>query len=820
MANILDKLFNVDKKRLAEVTKKARPVEAYAEQMAALSDEQLKHKTIEFKERIAGGESLDALLPEAFATVREAAKRVIGEYPFFVQLLGGVALHQGDIAEMKTGEGKTLTSILPVYLNALTGKGVHVVTVNEYLAERDSKWMGDIHRFLGLTVGLNLRRMTPREKRAAYACDITYTTNSELGFDYLRDNMVTDVNNRVMRGLNMALVDEVDSILIDDSRTPLIISGGERQTANLYLAADKFAKRCKEFKCEEGKEEYYAAHPEEKDGDYEIDIKSKTVTLTEKGIAKAEQMFNISNLFDVEHTQLVHHINQAMRANYTMSNNVEYMVKDNQVVIIDQNTGRMMEGRVFSDGLHQAIEAKEGVTIKQETTTLATITYQNFFRLYNKLCGMTGTAKTEEEEFFDIYNMRVIEIPTNKPVIREDCPDAIYGTKKAKFEALTKEVMERQAKGQPVLVGTISVETSEFLSKMFTQRRIKHEVLNAKNHEREAHIIERAGQRGAVTIATNMAGRGTDIKLGEGVRELGGLAVLGSERHESRRIDNQLRGRSGRQGDPGLSRFYVSLEDDLMIRFGGERLSGLFGQLGDTPIESKAVTKSISSAQKRVEGHNYDIRKSLLDYDDVLRQQREIMYDQRNIVLENDDVHTIVHEMFDRIAVDKVKAYTDFSSKNEEVDEAGLAESLQKLGLLESEVSAEDFIGHSIGEIEKTVSDKLWNNYDEKVLPYMDQYAKFEKTMVLRCIDRSWINHIDQMDKLRNGIHLRSYAQENPLKAYVSEGYEMFEDMMSNISRDVVNYCMALRIEVREAPVKPVKLAKAERKQKKHDGTI
>ncbi|MDD6467698.1 MAG: preprotein translocase subunit SecA [Erysipelotrichaceae bacterium] len=796
MASILDKLFNVDKKRLDEVTKKAKPVEDYAQQMAALSDEELKAKTTEYKERIANGATLDELLPEAFATVREAAKRVIGEYPYFVQLLGGVAMHQGDIAEMKTGEGKTLTSILPVYLNALSGEGVHIVTVNEYLAERDSKWMGDIHRFLGLTVGLNLRSMTPREKRAAYACDITYTTNSELGFDYLRDNMVTDVNNRVQRGLNFALVDEVDSILIDESRTPLIISGGEKQTANLYLAADKFAKRCVEFKPEAGKEDEYSEHPELKNGDYEIDIKSQTVTLTEQGVRKAEQMFNISNLFNVEHTQLVHHINQALRANYIMTRDVEYMVKDGAVVIIDQNTGRLMEGRVFSDGLHQALEAKEGVRIKQETSTLATITYQNFFRLYKKLCGMTGTAKTEEEEFLSIYNMRVIEIPTNRPVARIDEPDAVYGTKKAKFEALTKEVQKCQETGQPVLIGTISVETSEFLSKMFKSRRIKHEVLNAKNHEREAHIIEKAGQKGAVTIATNMAGRGTDIKLGEGVLELGGLLVLGSERHESRRIDNQLRGRSGRQGDPGRSRFYVSLEDDLMVRFGGERMKGLFNQLDDMPIESKAITKSISSAQKRVEGYNFDVRKALLDYDDVLRQQREIIYDQRNIVLENDDVHTIVHEMFDREAVKKVRAYTDFSTKNESVDEEGLADSIQKLGLLESELSAEDIKGRSVAEIERIVADSLWANYDEKVAPYMDQYRSFEKTIVLRSMDRNWMNHIDQMDKLRNGIHLRSYAQENPLKAYVAEGYDMFEEMLQNISTDVVNFCMNLRIKV------------------------
>ena len=795
VANFIEKIFNIDKKRLDEITKQANKVDVFAGQMKELSNEELRANTDKFKERLANGETLDDIMPEAFATVREMAVRVIGEYPYYVQVQGGIAMHQGDIAEMKTGEGKTLTSIMPVYLNALSGEGVHVVTVNEYLAERDSEWMGQIYKELGLTVGLNLRRLTPREKREAYLKDILYTTNSELGFDYLRDNMVTNVNERVMRGLNYALVDEVDSILVDDSRTPLIISGGEKQTANLYLAADRFAKRCKEYVPEPGVDEAYGSNPE-KDGDYEIDVKSKSVSLTENGIKKAEQTFNVKNLFDVDHTQLVHHINQALKANYTMDNNVEYMVKDGQVMIIDQNTGRLMEGRVFSDGLHQAIEAKEGVKIKQETTTLATITYQNFFRLYKKLSGMTGTAKTEEEEFLSIYNMRVIVIPTNKPIVRIDQPDAIYGTKKAKFESLTQEVQRCLEVGQPVLVGTISVETSEFLSKMFTQRRIRHEVLNAKNHEREALIIQKAGQKGSVTIATNMAGRGTDIKLGEGVRELGGLVVLGSERHEARRIDNQLRGRSGRQGDPGRSQFYVSLEDELMIRFGGERLSGMFDQLGDVPIESKVVSRSIGAAQKRVEGHNFDIRKSLLDYDDVLRQQREIMYEQRNMVLDNDDVHSIVRDMFDREAKDIVRIYTDFSTKNEDVDETGLSDALQKMGLLEIEVSPEDFTNRSVGEIESIVADKLWTNYDEKVAPYMDTYAEFEKTVVLRNIDRNWINHIDQMDKLRNGIHLRSYAQEDPLKAYVSEGYEMFEEMMVNISKDVVTFCMNLRINV------------------------
>ena len=573
---LFDKLFNSDKKILAEVERATVPVDQLKDQMAALSDEQLKHKTVEFKERLANGETLDDIQAEAFAVAREAAKRVIGEFPFFCQLEGAYVLHRGDIAEMKTGEGKTLTSVMAVYLNALEGKGVHVVTVNEYLAQRDSEWMGQIHRFLGLTVGLNLRALTPAQKRAAYECDITYTTNSEVGFDYLRDNMVTRVEDRVLRELNFALVDEVDSILIDESRTPLIISGGEKKTANLYINADRFVKRLK------------------KDEDYVIDVKDKNVQLTEEGVHKGEKAFNVENLYDLDNTSLVHYIAQALKANYIMTRDVEYVVEDNEVIIVDQNTGRKMPGREYSDGLHQAIQAKEGVPIKQETTTWATITYQNFFRLYNKLAGMTGTAKTEEEEFLSIYNMRVVEIPTNKPVARIDYPDLVFGTKKAKYNALLEEVKELYAKGQPVLVGTISVETSELISRMFKQARIKHEVLNAKNHAREAEIIAKAGREGSVTIATNMAGRGTDIKLTERSRELGGLVVLGSERHESRRIDNQLRGRSGRQGDPGYSRFYVSLEDELMVRFGSERIAGLFEQMGDIPIENKTVSKAIS----------------------------------------------------------------------------------------------------------------------------------------------------------------------------------------------------------------------------------
>ena len=650
MANLISRLFNEDARKIKKLEKKIQPILELEETYKNMSDDELKAMTPKLKERLANGETLDDIYVEAFATAREAARRVIGEFPYPCQLMGATVMQGGDIAEMKTGEGKTLTSVMAVYLNALSGKGVHVVTVNEYLSERDSQWMGQIFRWLGLTVGLNLRQLSKPQKRAAYACDITYTTNSELGFDYLRDNMVTDVKDRVLRGLNFALVDEVDSILIDESRTPLIISGGQKQTANMYLQADRFVKRLKV------------------DEDYEIDVRAKTVQLSEAGVAKAERVFRIENLYNLAHTPLLHHINQALRANYIMEKDVDYVVDENddEIVIVDPNTGRMMKGRQWSDGLHQAVEAKEGISIKQETTTLATITYQNFFRLYNRLAGMTGTAKTEEEEFLEIYNMYVVEIPTNRPVARIDYPDAVYGTKKAKYKALVDEVVERHATGQPILVGTIAVETSELLSKYLKERKIPHNVLNAKNNEREAEIIARAGQKGAVTIATNMAGRGTDIKLGEGVRELGGLCVLGSERHESRRIDNQLRGRSGRQGDPGMSRFYVSVEDDLMKRFGSERMEGLFASLGDTAVESKTVTKSISSAQRRVEGVNYDARKQLLQYDDVMRQQRETMYEQRNFILENEDVHTVINDMFRRVISDTVSEILDHEAHNPE----------------------------------------------------------------------------------------------------------------------------------------------------------
>ena len=771
---IFDKLFNSDKKILNDIENNIKNVLALEEEYANKTDDELKEKTNEFRNRLNNGETLDDIMPEAFAVSREAAKRVIGEFPYPVQLEGALVLHKGDIAEMKTGEGKTLTSVMAVYLNALEGKGVHVITVNEYLAERDSKWMGDIHRFLGLTVGLNKRELTPAQKRQAYECDITYTTNSEVGFDYLRDNMVTRIEDRVLRPLNFALVDEVDSILIDESRTPLIISGGQKQTANQYINADKFVKK---LKAEE---------------DYEIDIKGKTVSLTESGVAKGEKAFGVSNLYDLDNTNLVHYISQALRANYIMHKDVEYVVEDGEVIIVDQNTGRKMPGREYSDGLHQAIQAKEGVNIRQETVTMATITYQNFFRLYNKLAGMTGTAKTEEEEFLDIYNMRVVEIPTNKPVARIDYPDLVYGTKKAKYEALVEEVKELHEKGQPVLVGTISVETSELISRLLKKERIKHEVLNAKNHAREADIIAKAGHEGAVTIATNMAGRGTDIKLTEESRSLGGLAVLGSERHESRRIDNQLRGRSGRQGDPGFSRFYVSLEDELMIRFGSERLSGLFAQMGDAAIENKTVSKAISSAQTRVEGVNFDVRKSLLDYDNVMSQQRETMYEQRNFLLENEDVHEVVENMFKRVNERIVLDNVTLEGKNETIDYENIIDRVSKLGV--TSLKVEDIKGLSKEEIAEKCYKTSFEAYDKKIAPIYDQVMPAEKTMVLRLMDRAWINQIDIMSKLREGIHLRSYASNNPLQAYVEEGYELFEDMMDTISKDVVTFCNNVRI--------------------------
>ena len=785
-------LFSEEKRELKKLEKTADQVLALEPKMQALSDEELKDKTREYRDRLEKGETVDDLLPEAFATAREAAFRVINEKPYKVQIMGSVAMHRGDIAEMKTGEGKTLTATMAVYLNALSGQGVHVITVNEYLAGRDAAWMGEIYRFLGLSVGVNKRELSPREKREAYACDITYTTNSELGFDYLRDNMVTDVKDRVMRGLHVAFVDEVDSVLIDESRTPLIISGGKKQTANLYIAADRFVKTLTkpEYEFDKSTKENKLLS-----GDYDIDEKTRQVMLTDDGVAKAEKYFGLDNLYDLDHTQLVHHINQALRANYIMMREVEYVVNDEQeIVIVDQFTGRMMPGRAYSDGLHQAIEAKEGVPIKEETSTLATITYQNFFRLYEKLAGMTGTAKTEEEEFLSTYNMKVIVIPTNRPIARQDLPDEIYSRKESKYRALVNKVKELHEKGQPVLVGTIAVETSELISNMLDAEKIPHEVLNAKNHAREAEIVAKAGSPGSVTIATNMAGRATDIKLTEQSRKLGGLAVLGSERHESRRIDNQLRGRSGRQGDPGFSRFYVSLEDSLIVRFGGDKLQALFNKMGDEQIESKAVTKSITMAQKRVEGFNFDTRKTLLDYDDVLRRQREIIYAQRNKILESEEVHDLVKVILEK-AIDQAMQANLSNEKKQSVDAAGLAKSLEMMGLQDDKaIHAEELEGKSFDEIRDYLYDKVWNGYENEIKDVRSQFLPFEKTVVLRNIDRNWIEHIDRMDKLRSGIYLRSYAQNNPLQQYVQEGFDMFEDMNTRIDREIAFFLMKVRI--------------------------
>ena len=792
MAGLFSKLFSEEQRELASLEKMADKVISYEPEMQKLSDEELDDKTTEYKERLANGETIDDILYEAFATAREMAYRQLGEKPYKVQIMGAIAMHKGDIAEMKTGEGKTLTATMCVYLNALAGKGVHVITVNEYLAGRDADWMGRIYRALGLTVGVNKRELNAREKREAYECDITYTTNSELGFDYLRDNMVTSVKDRVMRGLHMAIIDEVDSVLIDESRTPLIISGGKKQTANLYIQADKFVKTLEAPEYETDK---FTHEKTLISGDYDIDQKTRQIMLSEAGVEKAEKYFKLDNLYDINHTQLVHHINQALRANYIMMKEVEYVVSDNQeIVIVDQFTGRMMPGRAYSDGLHQAIEAKEGVPIKEETSTLATITYQNFFRLYEKLAGMTGTAKTEEEEFLSTYNMRVVVIPTNRPVIRKDMPDEIYAHKDDKYRALVREVKALYEKGQPVLVGTIAVETSELISEMLKKEGIPHEVLNAKNHAREAEIVAMAGRPKSVTIATNMAGRGTDIKLTEESRKLGGLAVIGSERHESRRIDNQLRGRSGRQGDPGFSRFFVSLEDSLMVRFGGEKLQKLFEKMGDEQIESKAVTKSITMAQKRVEGYNFDMRKQLLDYDDVLRRQREIIYAQRNRILESEEVHEMVHVIFEK-TLDQTLQANILDEKKQTVDIPGLCKSLEMTGLTEDRaIHAQELEGLKYEEIKLHCLNRIWNDYEKEIEPVKMQFLPFEKTVVLRNIDRNWIEHIDRMDKLRSGIYLRSYAQNNPLQQYVQEGFDMFEDMNKRIDREIAFFLLKVRI--------------------------
>ena len=779
--NFFRKIFDHEYKELEKFKNMANEVLALDDTMTKLSDDELKAKTEEFKNRLANGETLEDIKIEAFAVAREAAYRVIGEKPYPVQVIGGFAIHYGNIAEMKTGEGKTLTSTMPAYLNALSGDGVHIITVNEYLAGRDAEWMGNIYRFLGLTVGVNYRELSPKEKREVYNCDIMYSTNNEVGFDYLRDNMVVRASDRVMRPLNFAIVDEVDSVLIDEARTPLIISGGAMQSANLYMQADRFVKGLKE------------------DDGYVYDEKTKAVTLDEEGVARAEKSFGIDNLFDIAHTTLVHYINQALKANYAMKRDVDYVVTEGKVIIVDQFTGRLMHGRTYSDGLHQAIEAKEGVEIQQETKTLATITFQNLFRMYKKLAGMTGTAKTEEEEFREIYNMYVIQIPTNRPVIREDFGDLLFATKAGKYKAIVNEIKERHAKGQPVLVGTVAVETSELLSDMLRKEHIPHEVLNAKNHAREAEIIANAGSKGAVTIATNMAGRGTDIKISDEVKELGGLCVLGTERHESRRIDNQLRGRSGRQGDPGMSQFCVSFEDDLMVRFGTDRAKTLLARVGfddDASIRNKMLSNSIESAQKRVEGNNYDTRKQLLQYDDVMNQQREIIYDKRNEILDNESIHATILETFHNYMEDLVNDHIMPEGKLTEKDISEILEVING-NLLRNEMRAEQFIDKKPEEVIETIYNRLVDEYEEKIKPIPEEMRdEFEKAVSLRVIDTHWMEHINTMSHLREGIHLRGYAQENPLRAYTSEGFELFDNLLATIDKDTTFYLM--KAEVRQ----------------------
>ena len=782
MLKIFKKMFDNEYKELERFKKIADEINALDGEYSKLTDSELANKTNEFKKRLESGATLEDILIEAFATAREAAYRCVQMKPFYVQILGGLAIHYGNIAEMKTGEGKTLTCVLPAYLNALTGKGVHIVTVNEFLSTRDSEWMGSIFRFLGLTVGLNLREKSPKEKQEAYNCDILYTTNNELGFDYLRDNMVVKKENRVQRELNYCIVDEVDSILIDEARTPLIISGGVMQSANLYVQADNFVKTLKENE------------------DYVKDEKTRSINLTDEGSSKCEKKFGLDNLYDIANTALVHYVNQALKANYFMKKDVDYVVQDGEVIIVDQFTGRLMKGRAFSEGLHQAIEAKEGVKIQQETKTLATITFQNYFRMYKKLAGMTGTAKTEEEEFRNIYNMYVISIPTNKPVIRIDETDLLYPGKQGKYNAIVRVIEEKHKLGQPVLVGTIAIETSELISNMLTKKKIKHEVLNAKNHAREAEIIAHAGEKGAVTIATNMAGRGTDIKLGEGVKELGGLCVIGTERHESRRIDNQLRGRAGRQGDPGYTQFFVSFEDDLLVRFGSDRYRGTLENLGftgDQAIRNKMFAKSVETAQKRVEGNNFDIRKQLLNYDDVMNTQREIIYAKRNEILDSESIHEMILSMFKEYITGMVNGHMIETAKLSENDYKEIVEASNENLLKNYRINLSEINGRKSDEVIEIIYSNVLKDYEEKLkdVPY-EVVDEFEKTIALKVIDSHWMEHISTMSHLREGIGLRGYANENPLQAYTMEGFQLFDDMMMAINKEVSMYL--LKSEIRQ----------------------
>ena len=776
---LLKNLFDYETKELKKIDKIVDEIEALDEKMQSIKDIEFKAKTEEFKKRLEDGEKLDDIAVEAFALAREACFRAIGEKPFRVQLIGGLAIHRGNIAEMKTGEGKTLTTVLPAYLNALSGKGVHVITTNEYLSTRNAQWMGPIYDLLGVSVGINTRDKSPKEKKEAYEADITYTTNNELGFDYLRDNMVVHKENRTQRGLNFAIIDEVDSILIDEARTPLIISGGSAKSANIYKEADRVAKNLKI-------------------DDYVVDEKTKKVTLTEEGVKNCEKMLHLDNLYDISNSVMVHNLDKALTANYAFKKDVDYVIENDKVIIVDTFTGRLMHGRQFSEGLHQALEAKEGVTINEETKTLATITFQNLFRMYNKLSGMTGTAKTEEEEFQNIYNTNVVCIPTNKPVIRDDQVDLIYSSLKGKFNAVVKTVKEIHKTGRPVLVGVASVETSELVSQLLTKAGVKHELLNAKNHEREAHIIENAGKKNAVTIATNMAGRGTDIKLGEGVRELGGLYVLGTERHDSRRIDNQLRGRAGRQGDPGTTRFFVSMEDDLMIKFGSEKMKAVMETLGikdDQAISNKMISKNIEAAQKKVEGFNFDRRKGLLDFDNVISKQREIIYNRRNEILDNDSIRDRVLDTFKEFVTNQVHSHlTDGELTSNDVD--NLMELFNARYLKKRKLKKEDF-NKDINELIDFIYEIVVDDYSKKIEDFpKDIQDDFEKSISLRCIDKNWMNQLDAMEALKEGVGLRGYAQSNPLQVYALEGFDLFDNMMANISAEISNFL--LNAEVRQ----------------------
>lgn len=765
-------LFNSNKKMLKRFEKMAQEVINKEEEYKALTDEELQGKTAEFKRRLSDGETLDSLLIEAYATVREASTRVLKMTPFKVQIMGAIVIHEGNIAEMKTGEGKTLTAVMPAYLNALAGDGVHIVTVNDYLARREAEGeIGDLFKFLQLTVGLNTRELSAEEKREVYKSDILYSTNNELGFDYLRDHMVIYKEQIVQRKLNFAIIDEVDSILIDEARTPLIISGGAKNTADLYKQANYFVLRLGE-------------------DDYELDIKDKSIVLTSEGIHRAEQFFNLENLYDVNNVVLLHHINNALRANFIMTKDVDYVVQDGKVIIVDSFTGRLMHGRQFSEGLHQALEAKEAVEIKKETTTLATITFQNFFRMYSKLSGMTGTAKTEEEEFRNIYNMFVVEIPTNMPVVRVDDNDLIFASMEAKYKALAEEITRRYQLGQPQLVGTISIESSELLSSLLKKNGVKHNVLNAKQHEREAEIVANAGQKYAVTIATNMAGRGTDIKLGEGVKELGGLAVIGTERHESRRIDNQLRGRSGRQGDPGYSRFFLSADDDLLKRFGGERFKNMISMIvtqgkdgSETPLDYKMFSKMVLRAQRQIEGNNFDRRKTVLKYDEVLRKQREIIYSQRTDVLFLDSIESMIHPMIVEALTRTVNAHQDFNELLIALNRYFTPDSLDK-EILKTESNILEYV---LDSYRKDFENK-------KALVDNKAFNDFLKAITLRVVDTYWIQHIDSMSELRQAVSLQSYGQINPFREYQEMGFNMFETMVQNIQNDITRYVLKAQV--------------------------